>query len=229
MEYRDYEKALSVARIGKYLSACRGDEDKALTLYRCNIRLCQTFYGSLGMLEVVLRNAVNEHFRTQFGDATWLVTQAQNGFLIQERDAILSERDKLKGKQRYSHDDLVSSLNFGLWTFLFSKNCYKNSGKTLLNVFPNKVHGMNQKSIYSELDKIRKFRNRIAHYESLCFDSNGDIGIKYAQEIYDLIIKYISFLGYDAAKLLVDVESPLKTITEIDALGESICSLSGAE
>ena len=222
MQYSEYEKALSAPRIGKYYTACKGDEKKALMLYRYNIKLCQTFYGSLGMFEVVLRNAINEHFKTQFNDKAWLVTQAQNGFLIQDKDVVFRERDKLKGKKKYSHDDLVSSLNFGLWTFMFSKKAYKDSGKTLLRIFPNKTHGVNQRTIYSELDIIRKFRNRIAHYESLCFDATGSVSAQSAQKILDLIIKYIGFLGYDPTKLLTDVETPTQTLAEIEALAKSL-------
>ena len=41
MKYEEYEKALSVPRIGKYKIACNGDKNKALISYRYNIKLCQ--------------------------------------------------------------------------------------------------------------------------------------------------------------------------------------------
>jgi hypothetical protein len=34
MKYNAYEKALSVPQIGKYKTACLGDKNKALILYR---------------------------------------------------------------------------------------------------------------------------------------------------------------------------------------------------
>jgi len=222
MKYEEYEKALSVPRIGKYRIACKGDKNKALILYRYNIKLCQKFYGILGVFEVVLRNAINEHFKERLQDNNWLITQTQNGFLVNYQDVILKERDKLLEKQKYTHDKLVASLSLGTWTFLFSRNSYKKSGKTLLKIFPNKTHGLNQKDIYADLDKIRLFRNRIAHHEPLCFDPYETINIAYAKEIYTLLIKYIVFLGYRTNEILYGVESPLPTIENIDVLAKTI-------
>jgi hypothetical protein len=78
MKYEDYEKALSVPRIGKYLIACKGDKNMALILYRYNIKLCQKFYGVLGVLEVSLRNAVNQHFINRLKDNDWLLSQSRH-------------------------------------------------------------------------------------------------------------------------------------------------------
>jgi len=223
MNYKEYEKALSVPRIAKYKIACNSDKNKALILYRYNIKLCQKFYGVLGVLEVVLRNAINEHYKTLLYDNNWLITQSQNGgFLVNYQDAIFKERDKLINNHKYTHDKLVASLSLGIWTFLFSRNCYKNSGKTLLQIFPNKTHGLNRKDIYADLDKIRTFRNRIAHHEPLCFDSSDTINVDYAKEIYTLIIRYIDFLGYCSNELLYGVETPLSTIEKIDKLAKTI-------
>jgi len=222
MKYKEYEKALSIPRIGKYKIACNDDKNKALILYRYNIKLCQKFYGVLGVLEIVLRNAINEHYRIHLQDNDWLVTQSQNGFLVNYQDTILKEKSKLNNNNKYTHDKLVASLTLGVWTFLFSRNCYKNSGKTLLQIFPNKAHGLNQKDIYADLDKIRTFRNRIAHHEPLCFDLFGTINVVYVKEIYTLIIKYIDFLGYRSNELLYGVETPWATIEKIDDLAKTI-------
>jgi len=43
MKYEEYEKALSVPRIGKYKIACNGDKNKALILYRYNINFVKNF------------------------------------------------------------------------------------------------------------------------------------------------------------------------------------------
>ena len=221
MKYEKYEKALSVPRIGKYKKACNGDKNKALILYRYNIKLCQKFYGLLGVLEVVLRNAINEHYKTHLQDNDWLITQSLNGFLINYQDIIMKEKNKLINNHKYTHDKLVASLSLGVWTFMFSRNCYRCAGKTLLQILPNKTHGQNQKDIYADLDKIRTFRNRIAHHEPLCFDAFGTINVLYVNEIYSLIIKYIDFLGYCSNELLYGVETPLSTIEKIDKLSKT--------
>jgi hypothetical protein len=224
MKYDVYEKALSAPRIGKYRVACMGDKNRALILYRYNIKLCQKFHGVLGILEVVLRNAINEHYTMRLTDKEWLITQTQNGFLVNCRDAIFKERDKLVNNHNYTHDKLVASLSLGVWTFMFSRNCYKNSGKTLLQIFPNKTHGLNQKDIYDDLDKIRLFRNRIAHHEPLCFNRSGEIHVDYVRHIYDLITKYVEFLGYRTNELFYGVETPLSTIAKIKDMENQVNS-----
>lgn len=75
MKYSEYEAAFSLARINKYLTACSGNTIKAITLYCYNVKLCQKFYGVLNIFEVVLRNAINEHYKNQFGDPVTVVTK----------------------------------------------------------------------------------------------------------------------------------------------------------
>jgi hypothetical protein len=222
MKYEAYEKALSKPRLDKYKIACKGDKNKALILYRYNIKLCQKLYGVLGVLEVVLRNSIDEHFKIQLSDNNWIENQATNGFLLNSQNEIFKERDKLINNGKYTHDKLVASLSFGTWTFMLSRNCYKNSGKTLLKIFPHKTLGMNQSDIYRELDRIRLFRNRIAHYEPLCFDHSGSIYVDYVQYIYDLVIKYIQFMDYQTSEIFFGVETPVSTIVKIKDLANSI-------
>ncbi|MDR0393816.1 MAG: Abi family protein [Tannerella sp.] len=222
MKYSEYEKALSVPRLNKYRIACNNDKNKTLILYRYNIKLCQKFYGVLGVLEVVLRNSINEHYKVKLSDADWLTTQATNGFLLPSQVDIFKERDKLTRINAYTHDKLVASLSFGTWTIMFSKNFYRNGGKTLLQIFPNKAHGLNQKQIYKDLDSIRGFRNRIAHHEPICFDTQKQINIDSAEKIFNLILKYIGFLGYNTNEILFGVESPINILQKIKVLASTV-------
>ncbi|GAP71676.1 hypothetical protein SAMD00024442_16_31 [Candidatus Symbiothrix dinenymphae] len=218
MTYNEYEKALSKPRLDRYRASCNQDENKALILYRYNIELCQKFYGVLSIFEVVLRNAIDEHYKICLSDCDWLQTQSQSGFLEDYQKQIFKERDKLVNSNTYSHDKLVASLSLGAWTYMFSQTCYKNAGKTLLQIFPNKTRGLNQKEIYNDLDKIRLFRNRIAHQEPLCFNRSGEIYMDYVQRIYDLITKYVEFMGYSSNELFYGVETPVATITKIKVI-----------
>ena len=68
MKYKDFENAFSAARLNKYKNACGGNTNKALTLYRHNVKLCQKFYGVLNIFEIILRNAINQHYTAHFND-----------------------------------------------------------------------------------------------------------------------------------------------------------------
>lgn len=220
MNYKQYEKALSIPRLETYLNACNGDKNKALILYRYNIKLSQKFYGILGVLEIVLRNAINQHYAKQFINPNWITSEIINGGIFStETKTIQKVNEAIRDLGSfYSHDKLVASLTFGFWVAFFNKTGYAAGNKTLLQIFPDKAIGLNQKNIYKDLRYILNFRNRIAHHESIVFDAAKQKDIGYAQNNYDLIIKYLIFLGYKKNEILWGVDLPDTTIQAIDKL-----------
>jgi hypothetical protein len=222
MNYSQFELAFAKPRLNKYLYACSGNKRKALTLYRANIKLSQRYYAMLGIFEVTFRNAINSHFMNKLIDADWLVSQASNGFLNKYCETILSEKKRLIRLGNYTNDRLVSTLSFGVWTYMFSRNCFKTSGKTLLQIFPNKTQGINQKVIYHDLCDIRILRNRIAHHEPICFNEAGEIDTKETIRVFELIKQYINFLGYSPNEILYGIESPQLIIDKISVIKLSL-------
>lgn len=87
----------------------------------------------------------------------------------------------------YNNDKMVIAFTFGFWTYLFTRRNYRIGGKTLLQVFLNKAHGLKQTDIYKQLTTIREFRNRIAHHKPICFNATHAINTRYAKEHYELI------------------------------------------
>ena len=47
------------------------DENKALTHYCCNIELAESFYPSLSVFEVALRNALSRELQNMTGREDW--------------------------------------------------------------------------------------------------------------------------------------------------------------
>jgi hypothetical protein len=217
MRYSDFETAFSAPRLNKYLYACKGNRRKALCLYRYNLKMSQQFYGLISVFEITLRNAINRHFAMRFSDTDWIVTQANGGFLNKYRDAVNLEKTKLSRAGHYNSDRLLTALSFGVWSYLFSRNCFRKSGKTLLRIFPNKPHGLNQREVYKDLDDIRMFRNRIAHHEQICFDY-GNINLDEARRIAQTIHAYLCYLGYEPHEILHGVETPNKMFEKIEAI-----------
>ena len=62
---------LSSPRFNVYLAKTNNDFDKAYRLYKVNIELSEAFYPILSVLEVSLRNAVNETLKLHFNDPYW--------------------------------------------------------------------------------------------------------------------------------------------------------------
>ena len=219
MDFKTSQKLYSAARMSKYLSASAGDKQKAMQLYRYNLRLCQRFYGVLNIFEVILRNAVNEHYMTYFSDADWIVNQSSSGNLFAyEQDDIKDIATDYKKRGIYNNDKMVSSLTFGYWTKLFSKKKFRKGGKTLLRIFPNKAKGKNQADVYLDLTHIREFRNRIAHHEPICFDGSGNINTAFARMHYQLICDYISYFGQQPNNVIQWAEKPDEVMKKIDGL-----------
>ena len=222
MKYKDYERVFSPARLNKYLGACRGNALTALTLYRYNIKLCQKFYGILNIFEILLRNAINNHYQDYFSDPNWIRDQFGEGGLLEkhpQRSIVEKMIIDLVMTGRYSNDRVVSSVSLGFWTYLFTKLPFKLGGKTILKIFPNKTKGLGQRAIYNELQAIKAFRNRIAHHEAICFDNTGRKSTLLAKENYELIIKYVRFLGYPEARLYYGLDVlPDKVLQKIDSL-----------
>ena len=90
--------------------------------------------------------------------------------------------------------------------------------RTLLQIFPNKAHGLKQTDIYKQLTAIREFRNRIAHHEPICFNSTRTIDTSYAKEHYELIRTYIEYMGFDSDSVLRMVEKPDSILKVIDGM-----------
>lgn len=222
MKYLEYERAFSAARLNKYLIACGGNTAKALILYRHNVKLCQKFYGMLNIFEVILRNAINEHYKAYFNDSDWIRSQlAPGGMLSQHPQKSVVDKTiaDLTAAGRYTNDRVVSSVTFGFWTYLFTKKPFRLGGQSLLRIFPAKATGLGQRAIYNELMAVKNFRNRIAHHEPICFDSSGSKSISLAKDHYDLIVRYVNFLGYPEEHLYFGLDVlPDSVLERIDRL-----------
>lgn len=219
MDFKTSQRLYSIARINKYAIACGHNKYKTMQLYRYNLRLCQRFYGALHLFEVMLRNAINEHYADFFSDSDWIVNQAANGRLLAyNQDEIKQTETGYRKREIYSNDKMVASLTMGFWTKLFSKNRYREGGKTLLRIFPNKAKGKNQADIYKDLTHIREFRNRIAHHEPICFDNNGNISTAFARAHYQLICDYINYMGIPSSNVLSWTEKPDNILNKIDKM-----------
>ena len=219
MDFKTSQKIFSAARMGKYANACSGDKRKTMLLYRYNLRLCQRFCGVLNLFEVMLRNAINEHYRAYYSNPDWIVNQADTGRLLEfNMDEIKQTEASYRRRGIYNNDKMVASLTMGFWTKLFSKKRYKRGGKSLLRIFPNKVKGKSQSDVYKDLNHIREFRNRIAHHEPICFDSYGKISTDFARKHYQLIRDYISYMGQHPDNVIQWTEKPDEVLDKIDKL-----------
>jgi hypothetical protein len=175
-------KYLSRPRHNRYLSATSNNKARARRLYNANIRLAQATHPILTQFEVVLRNSLNLHLSSHFVDDDWIINQ-KSGFM---RDHSLShsnfflKRSIQKSENKLNRrgipitsGKIISDQTFGFWIALFLRHHYSLIGGQPIHIFVNKPPTEDRASIYSKLDEIRNFRNRVNHCEPLCFNGNN--------------------------------------------------------
>ncbi|MEP2447079.1 MAG: Abi family protein [Balneola sp.] len=227
MKYTEFETIMSSDRLNRYRQACGGNTRKAMTLYRRNLKLSQEFFTIISCFEVALRNAINVHYITHFGNQ-WLFHAAQQGGFFDTtrtrvtRNIINQTISDLAAN--YTHPKLVASLGFGFWRYLFATNQFRAGGQNLLRVFPNKPPSTpqvqyNANYVFSELQKINDIRNRIAHHEPICFQPGQPvIDTTYVKEHYNIIVTLFQWMDIDERDLLYGLDHIDTVIDQVDNL-----------
>lgn len=175
-------KYLSRPRYNRYLSATGNDKTRAKRLYNANIRLAQATHPLLTQFEVVIRNSLNLQLSGHFVDSDWIINQ-KYGFMNNRslrhsnfflKRSVQKSEDKLTRRRiPVTSGKIISEQTFGFWIALFLSHHYSLIGGQSIQIFVHKPHTENRASIYSKLDDIRNFRNRVNHCEPLCFSGNN--------------------------------------------------------
>ena len=160
MQYKNQQRFISMARLKSYSD---------FNQYRQNIYLSKKYYILLSILEVSLRNSIDFYFSRKF-TSNWLESKVlHTDTLTRVNDA---KQKILNRKESLTHDKILSELPFGFWTSLFRKSYMnifrlKDINQIFLNL-PNKDELLVTRNVLDKkLNHIRKFRNRIFHYEKV--------------------------------------------------------------
>lgn len=229
MKINTFNKYFSSLRLKRYLTLYSNNYKKALVLYRANIRLCQSFYPILSILEITLRNAIDYHFQIYFSDSNWLISQ-QSGFMS---DSTLNLRRNpffMKKKISYAimqlgpsatHDGLFSELTFGFWTMFFEVKHYKVLLGKPIKIFPKLPSSITRSNIYNKLQNIRAFRNRIYHYEPICFKGTS-FDLTKTKEVYQDIQNVLSWFDSDLYEFLEPIDFVEYELARIEFLSKNL-------
>jgi hypothetical protein len=189
---------LSSPRFNVYLAQTGNDFEKAYRLYKANIELSEAFYPVLSVLEVCLRNAINEQLKKHFNDSYWFKNHLPKEF----RPFIVEAEQKIVSQHKtVTADKIIAELNFGFWNRLFNRNYTSLLWKPLRLIFKNTPKHLRQRdTVADHLYRIRKLRNRVYHYEPI-FRNLQDV-----EKQYNEMISFITWLDQDLPKLLDDID-----------------------
>lgn len=192
-------KYLSNPRYNRYLIATNNNKIRAQRLYTANIRLAQAFHPLISQFEVVIRNCLNIILSSYFRDPDWIINQ-KSGFMKNPslrtshfflKTCIQNTENKLTRKAiPITSGKIISDQSFGFWLAFFLAHHYSLVGGQPIHIFPHKPAIEDRASIYSKLNHIKNFRNRINHCEPLCFSGHNiscNEAIRIQALLYDLV------------------------------------------
>lgn len=176
-----FKDVLTDARFEQYLVAANWDYAAAKDLYAWNTRISGAFYELLSYVEVSLRNAVDKALKDYEPPASAVVNPNKSWWFSNPaflKDAHLKFADTAVGhlqrsngdkRYNYSRDKIISSITFGLWEEIFSKDYENIFRQHLVHAFPDRrlTDIKIRKDVQKRVSSLRLLRNRIAHHQHI--------------------------------------------------------------
>ena len=164
-KYLELERVLSPVHLSTYLTWTDQKLEDAISLYELNLKISGSFFLALHILEVTLRNSVNDCLTEVWG-INWYERKEITRITVQKNriDEAKLWFTRKTNRKELSNFQLITNLNFGFWTGLFARNYGLLWGDHLHKVFV-KNESKQRKEISNSLNKLRKLRNCIAHHE----------------------------------------------------------------
>ena len=138
------------------------NEEEAFALYIFNAEISKSLLFPLSVVEVTIRNAVDNCIIKSFGE-NWHDEIKFRRLLNEKSLSALDKAIEVVGKS--DHNKVVAQLTFDFWSNLF-RDEYSEFWRTRATVaFPNLPHGEGRSSIKPIVKSVNWLRNRIAHHE----------------------------------------------------------------
>ncbi len=215
-ELEKFASTISVERLLSFQQSKDDTIDILIERYKTNVRISQALYPELSVLEVTLRNAIDTTLKSCISK-TWLEDEIKQQNILTSHEYSKLVEVYNDTKKEYSNRDftigkVIANLNFGFWTNLCSKwyssNIW-NKGCCFKGVFVNYPSNANNiGAIAIKLRLIRRFRNRIFHYEPIFKKPQNTL------KMYNEIMEMISYLPSDSADVLNDTSIFLNTYNQ---------------
>lgn len=212
----EIERSFSQPRLEKYGSPGTPRSDLIVS-YFWNLAISEALVSPLAIVEVALRNAIDQNLSILFNRADW---QLESGFLHYKQ---LREYANAIGKVEESHavltpGKIIAELNFGFWTSMLHSGYHHkawnhNQGSVLRATFPGKPAQTQRSDIYDQFTRIRLLRNRVMHHEPI---ANGirvsaqrrqNAGTWPISVVHDQILQTIGWLNPTLAATTARVET----------------------
>jgi hypothetical protein len=153
----------------RFITSIRLENYNDFDEYRANLLQSEKYYSLLSIFEISLRNSIDDYFKKKIS-RDWLSSDYLHN---DTKKRVQEAKNKiLRRREIVTHDKIIAELPFGFWTSLFRKS-YSNLIRIqdINGIFPNmprkNVKLINRNILDKKLNHIRKFRNRVFHYERI--------------------------------------------------------------
>lgn len=158
---------LSEPRLRPYLAQTAGSAEDALALYAWSTRMAAAAFETVSHLEVLVRNALDRELTRQYREQAcgipWFLLSSPAARGIS--GAVDAVRQRLQAQHRDTRDQIIAGLSFGTWSGMLGPKHEDLWRECLRRAFPGSSGS--RKQVMIELEGIRKFRNKIAHHDSM--------------------------------------------------------------
>lgn len=206
-----------------------------MQLYKANLKTSQAFHPLLGVFEVIFRNRLNDILTSHFTDPDWIINQ-KTGFMSDpslrftykrtgqhkindflKREISKAEKRIQKTSTPITSGKIIAEQTLGFWTDLFEVHHYRLLKGKPIQIFHSLPPGHGRKEVNDELDKVRRFRNRINHNEPICFNGNT-IDFTETLEVHKSIVNLLTWIDPEIIKLISDTDRVKKTIKRAEKI-----------
>ncbi|MGK8465973.1 hypothetical protein [Nocardia cyriacigeorgica] len=192
---------LSEHRLDPFLRVADGDREAALALYAWSSRTAAVSFEVVGHLEVLLRNALDRELRAHFDEVStgipWFLMPVPDGADLSV--AVEAVRMRLRPMNRELRHQIIAGLSFGFWTGLLGRKYEQLWRDCLHRAFPYSTG--QRKQLAAAVEGVRKFRNRLAHHDSLL---NVDVPFEIRR-----VLEVAGYIDVSAAKWLQQVSTAM--------------------
>ena len=167
--------ALSAARMGTYEAAAgiqADDDPAALLLYAWNAEVSGALLSPLHVCEVVIRNAVADALEALYGPR-WPWSPTFERSLPDPIQGYSPRRDMQSARRTApTTGKVIPELKYVFWQKMFTgrydvRIWDQHLRRVMPNLDPSQSVAALRQAIYSDLERVRLLRNRIAHHEPI--------------------------------------------------------------
>ena len=195
----------------RYFNLYPHDNAKAMLHYQCNLRLAESFYVSLSVFEVTLRNALSRELESMTGRHDWYAIFPNTPGLTNLNRYITKANKQIAGRHESSTPDkIIAELTLGFWVTLLNSEYEKILWKNLRKAFPYMPKQQRQrKNISAPLNIFRTLRNRVFHNESICWN------LQRVEAIHQEMVTMMGWINKDAPDWLQQIDRFQEVCREI--------------